>query len=456
MSSMFLQDNMNEWQGESEKVLQRTSSLLKNTALSDVTFIVGPNTSSKRYVGHRVLLAMTSPVFEAMFYGDMADKSKVIRITDIAPIGFENLLRYAYTDTLKFQTVDDAMLTAYAAKKYLLPHLLRECFNYIERNVSPKNACQVYEFAIIMEAHTLVFQCLNTIDRQTYHVLTSSTFLNVSVGTLELIVRREYLNLYSEFSLYSALYLWAEEECKRRNLDPEIENLRHALENVLPYIRWLTMTSEEFCKGPAKSGLLNKEECYCVFMNLAIQGIIPMPKGLSNETNKRLSPPEYFIVVRYKPTSFHTPVRPIRAFGSHFVVTNRDIFLVGVSIPVRLDSGYYSIRQPRFDGNLRLTYKIQEEKTEREDIDVNFTLSKEKDVRLKLTKPFYLRRGLEYVMELQVRTILAEDVIVPTLRNKRKEDTVEGVTFHFHPIQKALSISNPAEAMEFAEIYFYF
>lgn len=36
-------------------------------------------------------------VFEAMFYGDTADKSKVIRIPDIASIGFENLLRYAYT-----------------------------------------------------------------------------------------------------------------------------------------------------------------------------------------------------------------------------------------------------------------------------------------------------------------------------------------------------------------------
>ena len=35
-----------------------------------------------------------------MFYGDMADKSKVIRIPDIAPIGFENLLRYAYTGTI--------------------------------------------------------------------------------------------------------------------------------------------------------------------------------------------------------------------------------------------------------------------------------------------------------------------------------------------------------------------
>jgi hypothetical protein len=89
-----------------------------------------------------------------MFYGDMAEKSKVIRIPDIAPIGFENLLRYAYTglifhfiifyviqvfnfiffylssiDSLNLNSVEDAMLTAYAAKKYLLPHLLRYAFN---------------------------------------------------------------------------------------------------------------------------------------------------------------------------------------------------------------------------------------------------------------------------------------------------------------------------------------
>ena len=35
-----------------------------------------------------------------MFYGEMSDKSKIIRISDLAPIGFENLLRYAYTGRL--------------------------------------------------------------------------------------------------------------------------------------------------------------------------------------------------------------------------------------------------------------------------------------------------------------------------------------------------------------------
>ena len=68
---------------------------------------------------------------------------QVIRISDIAPIGFENLLRYAYTDNLKLETVDDAMLTAFAAKKYILPHLLKDCFAFIERNVTPSTVCQV-------------------------------------------------------------------------------------------------------------------------------------------------------------------------------------------------------------------------------------------------------------------------------------------------------------------------
>ncbi|GIY45460.1 hypothetical protein CDAR_71831 [Caerostris darwini] len=119
------------------------------------------------------------------------------------------------------------MLTAYAAKKYLLPHLLRECFVFIEAHVSPKNVCQVYEFATVLEAHHLIYECLNIIDRQTHHVLTCTTFPSVSVSTLETIVGRPYLNIYSEFSLYSAVHLWAEggmQEKKCRDRDGELED----------------------------------------------------------------------------------------------------------------------------------------------------------------------------------------------------------------------------------------
>ncbi|XP_076359811.1 BTB/POZ domain-containing protein 6-like isoform X1 [Tachypleus tridentatus] len=444
----------NDKKMDKEKVLERTSSLLQTKSFSDVTFIVGPSTSSKKYVGHKVLLAMASPVFEAMFCGDMADKSKVIRVSDISPIGFENLLRYAYTDALNLQSVEDAILTATAAKKYLLPHLLRECFSFIERNVTPQTVCQVLEFANMMEAHHLIYQCLNIIDRQTYHVITSPDFPDVSVSVLETIVHRRHLNLHSEYSLYNAIYMWGKEECKRRFVEPDTDNIRNILSSTLPYIRFLTMTSEEFCKGPAKSGLLSMDECLGVFMNLAIPGIVTMPLGLSTERDKRTSPPEYFTCCLYKPLSYHTPVRPLRVFGVTFKVTNTDVFVVGLGLPIRLDTSYYSVRQPKVEGLLRCTYGLHDDRANKEEINVNFVLSKGKDVKIIFRKPLFVHKGIQYTIEFKPKSPLTEDTIAPIIRDRKQDVKAENVSFQLLPFQ---SESHPrkVESMEFSDIFFY-
>ncbi|XP_050037695.1 BTB/POZ domain-containing protein 3-like [Dermacentor andersoni] len=227
------------------------------------------------------------------------------------------------------------MLTAYAAKKYILPHLLKDCFAFIEKHVTPQTVCQVFEIAQVMEAYPLVHQRLNIIDRQTYHVLTSTNFPNVALHTLETIVRRKYLNLYSEYALYSAVVQWGQEECSRRNLERDVDNVRSVIDTVLPLIRFLAMSPEEFCKGPAKSGLLTKEECFSVFMNMAIPGIVPLPKGQSLCSQKLLYDvtPEHFVARRYQTVSFHAPSRPRRLFGLKFIVPTRDVSLVGVGCP---------------------------------------------------------------------------------------------------------------------------
>ncbi|XP_013780294.1 BTB/POZ domain-containing protein 6-like [Limulus polyphemus] len=446
---------MKDWQMDSKKVLHRTSSLLQNKSFTDVTFIVGPTTASKKYVGHKVLLAMTSPVFESMFYGDMADKAKVIRVADIAPIGFENLLRYAYTDALNLETVEDAMLTATAAKKYLLPHLLRECFNYIEKNVSHTTVCQVLEFALNLEAHHLVFQCLNIIDRQSYHVLTSSNFPQISLTILETIVQRKHLNIHTEITLYNALFQWAQEEAKRRNIEPTIDNLRTVMDTTLPYIRFLAMTAEDFTKGPAKAGLLSKEECFHIFMNLAVPGITSVPRGICSATSRRTSPPEFYVCTRFKPVSFHTPIRPLRVFGVRFTVTNMDVFVVGLGISIRLDVGYYSAKKPSYDGLLRCTCKFPDERLAREELKVNFVLAKDKDVKIKFRKPLFARKGVEYEIDLQTRSAVAQDIVAPNNRSRKHEETAEGATFQFSAFKRGLQ-NQMSEVMEFSEILFYY
>ncbi|XP_022256593.1 BTB/POZ domain-containing protein 6-like [Limulus polyphemus] len=347
------------------------------------------------------------------------------------------------------------MLTAMAAKKYLLPHLLRECFNYIEKNVSHTTVCQVLEFALNLESHHVVFQCLNIIDRQTYYVLTSPNFSKVNLAILEIIVQRKHLNLHSEIILYSALVLWAQEESKRRGLEPTIENVRTVMDKILPSIRFLAMTAEDFSKGPAKTGLLSKEECFYIFMNLAVPGITSLPRGICSETLRRTPPPEYYVCTRFKPISFHTPIRPLRVFGIRFAVTNMDVFVVGLGISIRLDVGYYSARNPSYDGLLRCTCKFPDERLAREELKVNFVLAKDKDVKIRFRKPLFARKGVEYEIELQTRSSVSQDILAPNNRSRKREETAEGATFQFSAFKKGHQ-NEMVEVMEFSEIMFYY
>ena len=64
-------------------------SLFNNPKLSDVRFLVDGQT----VYGHKQTLALGSPVFESMFFGDLKEQRKVIEIQDLSLIGFKNALR---------------------------------------------------------------------------------------------------------------------------------------------------------------------------------------------------------------------------------------------------------------------------------------------------------------------------------------------------------------------------
>lgn len=347
-----------------------------------------------------------------MFYGDQAiglletagtsghnNSKKVIRIPDLAPIGFENLLRYAYTDSLNLNSVEDAMLTAYAAKKYLLPHLLRECLSFVDKNVAPSSACSVLEFSVALSCHALTWQALQVIDRQTYQVLGHKSWTGIQAATLATIAARPYLNLFSEASLVNAALAWAAAEAKRRSLDPRDHAgvLRELLQEagVLPRLRLLALPPDDLAKIIVAttnqrhgledeeeencSGLLSRSEQVAVFMNIAVPGIRRMPASLSPESRIRSAPPDHFVVARFPTNGSHvlataTPLSlttaaggdksgcGVKAAACRFQVNELPaavvagsssdgslLFLVGAVIPIRLDPSFYSVRSPRLD-----------------------------------------------------------------------------------------------------------
>ena len=103
---------------------------------------------------------MSSPVFEAMFFGGMPERNDRISISDVQPDSFKALLDYIYTDKVDLLTFDQACELCYAAKKYMLPDLVDKCTNYLYNNLQPRNACKAHEFAKLFEEPVILEKSL--------------------------------------------------------------------------------------------------------------------------------------------------------------------------------------------------------------------------------------------------------------------------------------------------------
>lgn len=191
-----------DWQLGCTEMKQRGSHLLQSGQWSDCTFLVGSEPNQVVVPGHKLILAMASPVFEAMFFGGMAERNDPIPILDVQPEAFKALLewvnllwfshksvciptwklssqrsasfligrqneheiikfsRYIYTDNINISSFDKACELCYGAKKYMLPHLVKECTRYLWSDLYPRNACRAYEFARLFEENVLMEKCI--------------------------------------------------------------------------------------------------------------------------------------------------------------------------------------------------------------------------------------------------------------------------------------------------------
>ncbi|KAH1014259.1 hypothetical protein HUJ04_003122 [Dendroctonus ponderosae] len=197
-----------DWQISRKLVKERGQYLLETGIWSDCRFIVGSEPNQQVLEGHKLFLAMSSPVFEAMFFGGMAEKDP-IAILDVQPDAFKALLEYIYTDKINLTSFDQACELCYGAKKYMLPHLLKECTTYLWSDLYPKNACRAYEFAKLFEEPQLLTKCIRIIRDQTEEVLAETSFEDVELSTILTILDQDVLNVKSELDLFTAVCKYA-------------------------------------------------------------------------------------------------------------------------------------------------------------------------------------------------------------------------------------------------------
>jgi speckle-type POZ protein len=109
--------------------------LFNNMSSSDVIL----NIRGREFPAHKIILATRSEVFAAMFKHPTKENSNnQVKIEDIEPEVFDQLLRFIYTGRVSTATMESMVANLFiAADKYLLGELKKECENYMLHHMSP-------------------------------------------------------------------------------------------------------------------------------------------------------------------------------------------------------------------------------------------------------------------------------------------------------------------------------
>ena len=254
--------------------------MFNNELLSDVKFIVrdpeGGGESMKTIPAHKFVLAISSPVFYAMFFGELAETTNSINSFDCEYPSLLELFRFIYSDEVNLDA-DNVMQVLYLAKKYMLPSLVDQCTDFLGKNLDASNVFHVLPAAQTYEEKNLVDECWEVIDEHGDEAIKSDAFTTIEKSLLEELVERESLNV-TEVELFKAVDCWAGRECEKKNLAVEGSVKRKILgERVVANIRFPVMEESEFAGVVLDCEILTPKEVYDIMKYF--NGVLPNPVG---------------------------------------------------------------------------------------------------------------------------------------------------------------------------------
>ena len=255
-----------DWQSSKKTVLQRNAHMFDNELMSDVSFTCGE--SSRIFHAHKYVLATSSAVFFAMFYGNLAEKESPICIPDAEEESFEEFLRFLYTDACKI-TAENAIGVMYLAKKYLVSSLAEKCCEILEASIKSYNAFAVLEQAVQFDEKELEEKCWNIVSKKTLECINSEAFCSVGSSTLNAFLKKETFSI-TEMELFKAILKWTDKEGERQGLNIEHDKTarRRILGDSVYKIPFLAMLEENFVKYVSPTGILTDTEIVSISQKL--------------------------------------------------------------------------------------------------------------------------------------------------------------------------------------------
>ena len=268
------------WQMKRSTVVQRTTFIFNNQLLSDVKFVVPVSTeeseSKKVIPAHKFLLAISSPVFYAMFYGQMVKAKDSIELPDCDYESLLELFRFMYTDEANLSR-SNVMQVLYLANKYMVSSLAEKCNEYLRDNLEVSNVFCILPHAQKFEDKDLEDRCWEVIEMQTEEAVTSDEFVTLERSLVESVVKRERLTV-KELDLFKAVDRWAAKESERQGKIPEGDVKRRILgEEILKEIRFPLISQQDFVSVVCDSYILSFQEVVDMMKHYNSVSSTPLP-----------------------------------------------------------------------------------------------------------------------------------------------------------------------------------
>jgi len=231
----------------------RWEELLESEEYSDVTFTVGEGEDQEEIKGHKLLIAIHSPVLAKLVYPEESTNS--VEVTDIEPAIFKLLMKAIYTGSAEIdeENVKDCMK---AAEAYEVDALLTECTNFLTEGVNVDNFFAVYKS--LGESHQDAL--MSFLSYNLTNIIKKKEWESLPLSFIETVVSQEALNI-GEVDLFDAVHRWTIAQCKKEEKDPNPENKRKLLgENVISNIRFPLIPLTDFATKVTPSGLLTADD----------------------------------------------------------------------------------------------------------------------------------------------------------------------------------------------------
>jgi len=132
---------------------------------------------------------------------------------------------------------------------------------YLGNEVNAENALSMLQLATSMG--TSPDSILQFIDENAEAVVETEAFLNLKRDALKVLLEDDNLAI-DEVPLMDAVVKWGRAECKRQNMDDK-KDLKKALSDIIPLIRFPIMTVQELATTVATSGFLDQQELVLMF-----------------------------------------------------------------------------------------------------------------------------------------------------------------------------------------------